>query len=112
MAKLRIGHKMIIAANERTTLILRRIGRGAHDGAGQPIREKDGSMRSGYVLETYDVNIAVFDPDADGACHCPECARKPKRRKDKRHPPVRPLTHVLFEDEHRAHALAQAIGIR
>lgn len=112
MAKLKVGQRIMIAASPRVTLILRRIGRGAHDKAGRPIPEPDGKIRSGYVLEIYDANIAVFDPDADGTCHCPDCERKPKRRKDRRHLPIRPLASVLFEDEQRAHALAQAIGIR
>lgn len=87
MSKLKVGQRLVLAANERTTVVLRRFRPGPE------------SRDSRVELAVYDAGIEEFD-------------RPPGFPVDARGRPVGPLARVSFEDESRARQLARAIGTR
>ena len=84
--KLKIGDRMVIAANDQTTIVLRRYK-----------AESDPAGKSRYALEIYDANISAFE------------RRIPV---DKNKKLLLPVSTVRFASESRARILARAIGFR
>lgn len=86
MTKLKVGQRLVLRANDRTTVVVRRFRPGPESA-------------SRIALEVHDARFEVFD-------------RPPGYPVDRRGRTIPPVATVNFDDEQRAHELARAIGAR